>query len=183
MPMPPPPPASPPKKPPSGGDKKPASGGKEDKTATPTKVSNAIKQREAEEQKKKAAMAQLEREMAEELNITPPTLADNIAVSIFKLPLTVTSSTLWLLSGGMSAPDYKTRRALGLSAAEFAAYSEEEQAELVESELWVPDNLAAYEAQFAESDRGKAKTGKQKREARALKKAAGNKMAVLPDND
>jgi len=77
------------------------------------------------------------------------------------------------MKGGMREPAYMTRKALGMGADEWAGLPEEEQAELVGLELWVSDNLAAYEAEIAEAERsGKAsKSGKEKRAERMKKKA------------
>ena len=52
---------------------------------------------------------------------------DNVAVELFKAPLTLTYSVMWVMSGGMREPGYMTRKALGMSAAEWADVDEEEQ--------------------------------------------------------
>jgi len=159
---------------------KPASGGRGEAAAA--KVNKAAQKSEELERRKKVAEAQLEAEMADELGLAPPILADNVAISVFKLPLTVSSYTLWLMAGGMREPAYMTRRALGLSADEWDSYDEAEQTELLARELWVSDNLATYEEEMSSSERGKPKSGKQKREARAQKKAARNPTSTIPDD-
>ena len=132
------------------------------------------------EKKKKEAEAILNEELAQELP-PAPTLADNVAVGMFKLPLTTTYNLLWFLKGGMREPGYKTRKALGLSEAEWATVDEEEQAELVGKELWVSENLEAYEAEFTSSSPGK-KSGKEKRMARQRKKELRNPSAMQIDD-
>ena len=128
------------------------------------------------EKKKKEAMALLDAEIAEELP-PPPSIADNIAVDVFKLPVTTLGLVLWVVSGGMSAPDYKTRKALGMSASEWADLGEESQKEFLEMELWVADNLAAYEEEERRAAAAGEKTGKQKREARQRKREKRNPSA------
>jgi hypothetical protein len=73
------------------------------------------------------------------------------------------------------------RATAGMGAEEWAEVDEEEQAELIGKELWVAENLEAYEEAIAESERsGKAnKTGKEKRAERARKKAKANPSAAV----
>ena len=44
---------------------------------------------------------------------------------MFKLPLTTVYTVMWVLSGGMRETGYMTRRALGMSAADWEALEEE----------------------------------------------------------
>ena len=155
--------------------KKPTSGGRGD--AGSTKNEKKLKPEELEK-KKKAAEALLAEELAGELP-PPPLLADNIAVSLFKLPLTCTYTLLWALSGGMREPAYMTRKALGLSASEWAALDEAEAEELVGLELWVAEKMEAYEAELNEAERSRSKTGKEKRDARLRKKQKNNPSATV----
>ena len=119
------------------------------------------------EKRKKEAMAILDAELASEL-LPPPSVADNIAVDLFKLPLTLTYTALWVLKGGMREPAYMTRKALGMSAAEWGDLADEEQEELVGQELWVADKLAAYQ----EEERRAARAGRAVGEAEARGAAA-----------
>ena len=144
-----------------------------------------------------------------------------MAVSLFKLPLTLAYTAMWAVSGGMSDPGYKTRKALGLSADEWEvrhldrrtlpllappspgscsrapcalllflsdtalsralvqAVDAEEQAELVGKELWVGENLEAYEEETGANDSKGQKSGKEKRAARERKRQARNPSAAV----
>lgn len=112
------------------------------------------KKGEALEKARKAAEAVLDAEMAAEMP-PQPAITDTILADVFKLPLTLTYAALWLMSGGMREPGYMTRRALGVDAATWEATPEAEQAELVGLELWVAENLAAFEAQEAAGQKQK----------------------------
>jgi len=157
-----------------------------DKAASPKKAVGSTKNNkttvkpEELEKKKKAAEEVLAAELAAELP-PPPSVADNIAVSLFKAPLTLTYAAMWVMSGGLREPGYMTRKALGMSAEEWAGVEEEEQTELLEKELWVAENLAAYEEAIADAERsGKgSKSGKEKRAERARKKAKANPSAAV----
>ena len=157
--------------------KKPTSGGRGE-TSGSTKANKS--KAEESDKKKKLAEEALEAELAAELP-PPPSMADNVAVDLFKAPLTITYTFLWALSGGMREPGYMTRKALGYTADEWASYDEAEVAELIGKELWVADNLAAYEEELAEAERkGKgAKTGKEKRQQRLAKKMKANPSAPV----
>lgn len=161
--------SSTPKKLPSGGARGDAGSTKHNKTKA-----------EEAEKKRKAAEEQLELELASELP-PPPSFYDNIAVDAFKAPLTLTYSVLWVIGGGMREPGYRTRKALGMSAAEWADVDEAEQAELVGRELWISENLEAYEEEIAAADaKGKGpKSGKEKREQRARKKQLRNPSTMV----
>ena len=134
------------------------------------------------EKAKKRAEEILESELAEELP-PPPSASDNVAISLFKLPLTFTYGLLWVASGGMREPGYRTRRALGLSTSEWAEIDDEEQKELIGKELWVGENLSAYEQEVAmlEGPKG-SKTGKEKRAARERKRQLRNPSAMQIDD-
>jgi DnaJ family protein C protein 25 len=152
-------------------------------TSSPSKSGSAkagksLKGEELETRKKEAE-AQLAVEMAAELP-PPPSFANNVAVSVFKLPLTTLKTATWALTGGMREPGYMTRRALGVSAAEWESYDEGEQAELVGRELWVAENMKQYEAE-AKSD-SRPKSGKEKREARQRKRDKANPSAMQLDD-
>lgn len=133
----------------------------------------ALPKGEELEKKKKAAEEILEAELAAELP-APPSMADNIAVDLFKLPLTLTYNVLWFVKGGMREPAYMTRKALGYSAAEWADLDEEEQAELVGKELWDAEKLEAYEAELQKAGGAGPKSGKEKRAARERKRQLRN---------
>lgn len=150
------------------------------KGAGSTKNNKTTVKPEELEKKKKAAEEVLAAESAAELP-PPPSMADNVAVSLFKAPLTITYAAMWVMQGGLREPGYMTRKALGMGAEEWAEVDEEEQAELIGKELWVAENLEAYEEAIAESERsGKAnKTGKEKRAERARKKAKANPSAAV----
>jgi len=147
--------------------------------ALSTKREKAAKPEELEK-RKRAAEAELAEELAAELP-SPPSLADNLALSFFKAPLTMVYTALWIMSGGMHEPSYMTRKALGIGSAEWEAIDEDEQAELIGKELWVNENLEAYEGTIAEEERkGKgAKSGKEKREQRMRKKEKRNPSAAV----
>ena len=130
------------------------------------------------EKRKKEAMAILDAELASELP-PPPSVADNIAVDLFKLPLTLTYTALWVLKGGMREPAYMTRKALGMSAAEWGDLADEEQEELVGQELWVADKLAAYQEEERRAAAQGERSGKQKREARQRKREKRNPSAPV----
>ena len=132
------------------------------------------------EKRKKAAEEILAEEMASELP-PRPSLADNIAVDVFKSPLTITYTLLWAISGGMRDPGYKTRKALGMSAAEWDDVDEEEQSELIGKELWVGENLEAYEEGMGGGSKG-PKSGKEKRAQRAAKKAKANPSSMVMED-
>ena len=119
--------------------------------ANSTKSKSTPKAEELEKRKKEAE-AQLELELAEQLP-PPPALLDNVAVSVFKLPLTLTYTALWVASGGMREPGYRTRRALGMTAAEWDALDEADRAEYLELELWVSENMLKYEEELKEAKR------------------------------
>lgn len=138
----------------------------------------ALPKGEELEKKKKAAEEALEAELAAELP-APPSAADNVAVDIFKLPLTLTYNVLWFAKGGMREPAYMTRKALGYSAAEWAELDEEEQSELVGKELWVAEKFEAYEAEFQKASAADPKTAKEKRAARERKKQLRNPSATV----
>jgi len=134
--------------------------------ATPKKNSGAArgeanssktgKKGEAAEKARKAAEAVLDAEMSSELP-PQPTCTDTVAVDIFKLPLTIVYTGMWLMSGGMREPGYMTRRALGVDAATWEATDDEEKAKLVALELWVSENLVTFEAEEAKAVGGKKK--------------------------
>ena len=151
-----------------GGDSKPASesdkGGKSG-PATPKKPSKD----ELKEARRKEAEAQLDAEIADELAEFAPKLADTLVVSAFKLPVSTLAAVKWFLAGGHKEPAYRTRKALGLSAAEYGYYSEAEQAELEGLELWISDNLAAYEEKHGAGGKPKEKSAKEKRAQRFKK--------------
>lgn len=130
------------------------------------------------EKKKKAAEEQLAADLAAELP-PPPSIADNVAVSLFKLPLTLTYTAMWVMGGGMSDPAYKTRKALGLSAEDWETVDAEEQAELVGKELWVGENLEAYEEEMGLGGNKGQKSAKEKRAARERKRQARNPSAAV----
>ena len=66
-----------------------------------------------------------------------PTLSDTIGFQLFKLPLTTSTAIQWYLAGGAREPSYMTRRAINLSAEEWATYSDDEQQELIGKQLWM----------------------------------------------
>jgi len=150
--------------------------------ANSTKSKSTPKAEELEKRKKEAE-AQLELELAEQLP-PPPALLDNVAVSVFKLPLTLTYTALWVASGGMREPGYRTRRALGMTAAEWDALDEADRAEYLELELWVSENMLKYEEELKEAKRlGNAnKTGKEKRAARDRKRQLRDPSAMQLDD-
>ena len=134
---------------------------------------------------KKAAEAKLEEEVISKL-VQPPKYQDTLAWVIFTAPLTTYYSggdnLKWFLKYTLGraeydddAKPYVTRKALGMSAAEWAEYSEEEQAEFVAMELWVKENKAEYDKDVADADRaGKAnKSAKQKQAERQAKRRSG----------
>lgn len=160
--------------------KKPASGGRGDNATKAVTKSEA--KAEDLDKRKKAAEEALMAEFAAELP-PPPSVADNVAVDLFKAPLTITYTLMWALAGGMREPGYMTRKALGYTADEWADYDEAEQADLVGRELWVSANLEAYEEEVAAAEgKGKGqKSGKEKREARLKKKNKNNPSAAMVD--
>jgi len=130
---------------------------------------------------KKAAEAKLEEEVVNVL-VQPPKYQDTLAWYIFVLPLTIyydgQSSVAWFMRYKVKGEEYDaaakallTKKALNMDAAEWASYSEAEQEEFLALELWVKENLAAYEE---EEGKGKGKkSAKQKREERAAKRRTG----------
>ena len=82
---------------------------------------------------------------------------------------------LWALGGGMREPEYMTRKALGLSAAEWESMDDAERQSFLQMELWVADKLAAYNEEIASDEKsGKVKSGKEKRAERQQKKGKGS---------
>ena len=135
---------------------------------------------------KKAAEAKLEEEVISKL-VQPPTYQDTLAWSVFVLPLTMYYSgganLKWFMKYtiGRAAYDdeakaYLTRKILEMPAAEWAEYSEAEQAEFVALELWIKENKQAYDKDQADAARaGKAnKSAKQKQAERQAKRRSGN---------
>eukprot|EP00320_Phaeocystis_rex_P020685 CAMPEP_0119075406 /NCGR_PEP_ID=MMETSP1178-20130426/79981_1 /TAXON_ID=33656 /ORGANISM="unid sp, Strain CCMP2000" /LENGTH=332 /DNA_ID=CAMNT_0007057627 /DNA_START=33 /DNA_END=1031 /DNA_ORIENTATION=- len=138
----------------------------------------AVKGDKAEEAKL-AAEATLLKEIAKECK--QPHYQDTLAWKLFIAPLEVyyhgQANLSWfmrftLLRGeyGPAEKAYLTRKALQLRDAEWAEYSEQEQEQLVELELWDKANLAAY---LEGEQRGSTKSAKQKREERAAKRRTG----------
>ena len=137
---------------------------------SPKKVAKA----DGAEKRKKAAEAELALELAAEVP-PPPVLADIIAVKVFKAPLMLVYTLLWALRGGMREPEYMTRKALGIGAAEWEAMDLAERQSFVEMELWVSDKLAAYNEEMMRAEKsGKVKSGKDKRAERLQKKQKGS---------
>jgi len=123
----------------------------------------------------------LDAELAAELP-PAPRWSDTVAVDLFKLPLTTIQTVQWYLSGGSREPAYMTRKALGLSAAQWALYSEEDVAELVGLELWVAENLEAYEDETATGKVPlKNRSSKEKRAVRQRKHNPVNQASILQD--
>lgn len=136
------------------------------------------------EKRKKLAEEMLTEELAGVLPAAPK-WSDTVAVDVFKLPLTLTTYTQWIIKFkvlrmeyGPEEKDYLTRKAVGLSEAEWASSSEAEKAELVEKELWISDNLAAWEAELVPDNAG-SKSGKDKRLARQKKKGPIGNVGML----
>ena len=132
----------------------------------------------AYDERKKAAEAQLDAEWADLLP-RPPTLRDTLAFGVFCLPLTLSAGLLscatWTIKfkllGQEYGPEeaaYHTARALGLSKAEWAGSAEEEREDLASLKLWIPANLAEFEADEAARSKGN-KSARQKRAARQRK--------------
>lgn len=121
------------------------------------------------EKRKKAAEETLNAELAAELP-PPPSITDNVAVGVFKAPLTIAYTCVWAMRGGMREPAYMTRKAFGMSEEEWAAIDEAEQQELIRRELWVADNMVAYEEEVVAAEGSRTKSGREKREQRLRKK-------------
>jgi len=169
--------------------KKAGAGFRGDAGTTKGKKGDELK---AEELEKRKAVA--EAQLAEELaSIMPsqPKLSDTIAIEMFKLPLTLSYGLkfygTWFLKYKLAgqeydaeAMEYLTMRAVGVSKKEWAAASEEEKEELVSKQLWVPENLAEWEAAIGPSSPGK-KSGKDKRLARQKKKGPIGSIGELMD--
>ena len=90
---------------------------------------------EALEKKRKEIEAAVEIELAAELP-PPPAFSDTVAMDFLKLPLTFSYAALWFLKFTVLRQAYGpaeqatlTAKALGVSAAEFAGYSDQDQAE------------------------------------------------------
>jgi len=134
------------------------------------------------EKRRKEAEQALDQELAAELP-PAPRWTDTFAVDLFKLPLTIVKAAQWYAAGGSREPEYMTRRALGISASEWATYSEEEVAELVDKELWVGENMEAYNAEAAERERTplKNRSSKEKRAVRQRKHNPTNQASVMAD--
>jgi len=155
----------------------------ESKEATPPpspakKAAGAAAAKKPTKQEKEEVLRKEAEELVDaqllELMGAGPSPYDLLAVDVFKLPITTLYTVKWVLAGGMSDPGYKTRKALGLSAAEWDACEEEEKAELVGKELWLSANLEEYEAGFGAGKAvAKSKSGKEKRAARQAKKNPG----------
>jgi curved DNA-binding protein CbpA len=134
------------------------------------------------DKRRKEAEAALDQELAAELPLAPR-WTDTVAVELFKFPLTTIQTLQWYAAGGAREPEYMTRRALGISIADWQTYSEEEVSELVEKELWVGKNLTAYNAEMAERDRTplKNRSAKEKRAVRQRKHNPVNQASVMQD--
>lgn len=150
-------------------------------SSTKAKAGTALKGEELDKRRKECE-AILHEELSLELP-PAPRLADTLGVELFKLPLTTITTVQWYLSGGSREPGYMTRKVLGISASEWALYSEEEVEELVAKELWDAEKLAAYQAEVAEMERTplKFKSSKEKRAARQRKHNPTNQAEILRD--
>lgn len=139
------------------------------------------------EKRKKEAEEALEVELA---SVMPPKpkVSDTIAVDVFKLPLTAGAALSWFvkftvlrMEYGEDEKEYLTRKATGLTEADWNASDEEEKAELIAKELWLPDNLAAWEEELATQSKldSPRKSGKEKQLARKLKKGNVGNVGML----
>jgi len=147
-----------------------------------TKGKKVTPKAEALEELKAQAEAKLDGQLQQEGKIpSPPLLADTVAVAFFKLPLTLTYAIFfhggWFVSHTLLGKDfsddeksYLTRRALGCTEAEWNTYDDAEAADLLGRELWVSDNLAAWDAEIAAANKGASKSNKEIRAARQKKK-------------
>jgi len=135
------------------------------------------------EERARAAEELIAAELADVLPHAPM-LQDTLAFAIFTAPLTCSRGLVWNVSWflkfrvlgqeyGDDEMEYLTQKALGVSAKEWGTFAEDHCAELMGRELWLADNLAAYEEETA-GPRGN-KNDKKKMQAKQLlkeKKAA-----------
>jgi hypothetical protein len=130
------------------------------------------------EERKKIAEQTIEAEIGDAMP-RAPLLQDTLAFAIFTAPLTCSTGFVWNVSWffkfkllgqeyGDAERQYLTRKAVGISAAGWEATEAAERDELVARELWLPEQLAAYEEENA-GPRGN-KSAKEKRAARQKKK-------------
>lgn len=134
---------------------------------------------------KQAAEAKLEEEVVSKL-VQPPRYQDTLAWSVFVAPLTFyyasQTNLAWFMrftvrgeAFGAEEMALLTRKALKMTESEWAEYTEAEQQEFFELELWIKTNMQSYEEDQTELERsGKSnKSAKQKREDRATKRRTG----------
>eukprot|EP00325_Prymnesiales_sp_UTEX-LB-985_P008556 CAMPEP_0174699446 /NCGR_PEP_ID=MMETSP1094-20130205/4722_1 /TAXON_ID=156173 /ORGANISM="Chrysochromulina brevifilum, Strain UTEX LB 985" /LENGTH=367 /DNA_ID=CAMNT_0015896783 /DNA_START=13 /DNA_END=1116 /DNA_ORIENTATION=- len=152
------------------------------KSTGSAKVKGTAVKGEELEKRRKEAEAALEAELAAELP-PAPRWTDTFIVDLFKLPLTCVKTAQWYLAGGAREPEYLTRKALGVSADEWATYAEEEIAELVEKELWLSENLTAYNDEMSAANRTplKNRSSKEKRAVRQRKHNPVNQASVMQE--
>jgi len=148
------------------------------------KAGGSAKGRAAKGEKAEEARAQAEATLLEEIakECKAPRYQDTLAWKLFVLPLDFyyngQANLSWFLRYTLlrgeydaEAKAYLTRKALGMDEAEWQSYTEAEQAQLTELELWIKANLRAYEE--ADTKQGSQKSAKQKREERQAKRRTG----------
>ncbi|KAL1495483.1 hypothetical protein AB1Y20_016849 [Prymnesium parvum] len=150
-----------------------------------TKVKKETPKQEELEKRRCAAEEILSEELAAVMPPAPK-VSDTIAVDVFKLPLTVASMLGWVvkfnllrLEYGPAEKAYLTRRAIGLSEAEWEAAEEQEKEDFIAKELWVAKNLSEWEAELTKSSSPGSKSGKDKRLARQKKKGPLGHVGML----
>lgn len=136
------------------------------------------------EKRKKVAEEILMEEVAEMMP-PEPKFSDTIAVDVFKLPITASAAAAWFvkfslmrMEYGPAEQEYLTRKAVGLTEIEWNACSDEEKADVLARELWVPEKLEEWEAELVKSS-SSGKSGKEKRLARAKKKGPIGNVGML----
>jgi len=140
---------------------------------------------EEKEKRLKIAEEMMEKELA---GVLPPEpkFSDTVAVDVFKLPITLGGAISWVvkfkllrMEYGVVEKEYLTRKAVGLTEAEWNVADEEEKEEYVAKELWIAENLVAWEEEIAPSADSPTKSGKEKRLERKKKKGPIGNVGML----
>jgi len=140
---------------------------------------------------KKEAEAKLDAELMAELP-PEPKMMDTIIVDFFKLPLTVGYGLQfhvgWIVNFkllgkeyGPAEMEYLTKKAVGVTDKDWEEADEKEKKDLLAKELWVAENLEAWNAEndMAYGGGDGKKTGKEKRMQRQKKKGPVGNVGML----
>lgn len=168
-------------KPKTGGDRGEANSSKTKKASS--------KKEEGVAERKARAEAKFEEEIQDDLPALP-TFADTFAVTIFTSPLTVSrglfATLRWTIlfrvlgqEFGTAEKELLSQQAIGVSHREWQRMSDEERAEAMAEELWVPENNAKFVQDSSGQASAGGRTAKEKRALRQKKKG----ITAVPMDD